>query len=118
MPQAVRPFPEHALRSRLLAGCGRGPELFLARRAAFAASLAAACAFGYVGGVGDRHTSNVLLQVGGRRRKCVLCDIWEGQPRQRRGGQAHQQRAGAGEYGCGVWVRGGVWDVRCDVWES
>lgn len=59
----MRPFPEHALRSRLLAGCGRGPELFLARRAAFAASLAAACAFGYVGGVGDRHTSNVLLQV-------------------------------------------------------
>ena len=67
-------LPPRTLRDALLRTCGHSPELFLARRACFTASLVACCAFGYVAGVGDRHMANFLLHV--RRGSHVMGPPW------------------------------------------
>ncbi|EFJ51181.1 hypothetical protein VOLCADRAFT_87995 [Volvox carteri f. nagariensis] len=60
--QAVGCLPAGLLRSFLLRVSGHSPELFLARRGALVSGLVAGSVFGYLAGVGDRHTSNLLLQ--------------------------------------------------------
>ena len=42
------------------------PEVFLAIRGAYAASLAAMSATGYAAGVGDRHLGNIMMHASGR----------------------------------------------------
>ncbi|KAG1664558.1 hypothetical protein FOA52_009441 [Chlamydomonas sp. UWO 241] len=44
-------------------GGGAGPEAALARRAKFASTLAAVCAFGWFAGVGDRHPQNLVVHA-------------------------------------------------------
>ncbi|GLC72232.1 hypothetical protein PLESTF_001221800 [Pleodorina starrii] len=60
--QVASCLPAGLLRAGLLRSSGHSPELFLTRRSALTASLTAGCVAGYLAGVGDRHTSNVLMQ--------------------------------------------------------
>jgi DNA-dependent protein kinase catalytic subunit len=54
--------PRPALREALLRAAG-SPESFLTARRAYAASLAASSACGWVAGVGDRHPQNILVDL-------------------------------------------------------
>lgn len=90
-------LPPLTLRDALLRTCGHSAELFLARRGAYTASLTACCAFGYVAGVGDRHTSNFLLQVR------VRCDGGRGRARAGTGAGSGWGGPGLGVGGSGTW---------------
>ncbi|GIL42486.1 hypothetical protein Vafri_455, partial [Volvox africanus] len=60
--QVVSCLGSGRLRACLLSCSGHNPELFLARRGALSAALAAGSVWGYLAGVGDRHPANLLLQ--------------------------------------------------------
>jgi DNA-dependent protein kinase catalytic subunit len=55
-------IPWDGLREALLAGSGSA-DAWLRRRGTFRSSLAVSCAWGYLAGVGDRHSDNILLET-------------------------------------------------------